>query len=814
MRNNPTLPSEIEEVKKNIIHTARVRLGKELSELSTEEMYTVVAFTIQESLVSKWADAHAKLDLSCRKELYYLSFEFLTGRVLGNNLINLSEQDAYRYALEDLGFSLDNVEEVERDQALGNGGLGRLAACFLDSLATLGYPAYGCGIRYEYGLFQQKIEKGYQVEFPDDWLERGNPWEVGRPEEKVSVQFYGDVHEHYGDGRMYYSYSNTRTVIGIPYDTPISGYQSDNVGTMRLWAAKSPSPIDMEEFNRGNYLASIEEQRDTEILSEVLYPDDNHLAGKVLRLQQQYFFVSCTLQWMLARFKRQNQNLYELPQKIVIHINDTHPALAIPEMMRLLMDQEGLPWNEAWKIVTRIFAYTNHTIMPEALERWQIPMFKKLLPRIYMIVQEIDKRFRQEAKRHFPANDIVESMAIISKDYVNMANLCFVTCFSVNGVSQVHTEILVDQIGRHYVDMFPGKFFGITNGVTPRRWLKKANPALSELITKAIGGDFYKDASLLQNLASFAEDSSFQDEFKRVKQAQKHRFADYILEKNGLKVDPHSLFDVQVKRFHEYKRQMMNILHVMHRYNCILDGLDSGSHPQTFFFGGKAAPGYQRAKQIIKLINNVAHVVNNDPRTKGKLQVVFVENYGVSIAEKIISAAEVSEQISTAGKEASGTGNMKFMLNGALTVGTLDGANIEMLQQVGEENFYSFGLTVEEVLERQKRNIDDVISIYHSNRPIRRVLTQLVDGSFDLGDKDIFRDIYNSLLSGPFPDPYMIVRDLDAYIKIQEDINRDYQYPTLWYKKAILNVAYSGFFSSDRTIEEYVSNIWKLQRVP
>ena len=809
---NAQFRSSVDLVKENIKNSLRTRFGKELADATANDMYRATALTVRDEIMDNWTDTRRTIKRENEKVLYYLSFEFLMGRALGNNIMNLMETDIYKQAVKELGFDFSEVEEVEHDAGLGNGGLGRLAACFLDSLATLNYPAYGCGIRYEYGLFKQKIVDGFQTELPDDWLRDGNLWEIERPDDQVEVKFGGQVKEYWQEGHFRYEYENAYTVIAVPYDTPISGYSTEHMGTLRLWSAKSPMQMDMKAFNEGNYSQAVENQRFAEVISEVLYPDDNHYKGKELRLRQQYFFVSATLQWIIKQFKKTNDNLYELPKKVVIHINDTHPTLAIPEMMRLLMDEESLPWEDAWYIVSKLFAYTNHTIMSEALERWPVGLFNGILPRIYMIVHEMDRRLKENLREYYSDEGIIAKMAIESDNHIDMANMCFATCFAVNGVSQLHTRILVEKVAKNYYNLNPTKFHAITNGVTPRRWLLKANNELSDLISDTIGDNWITNTENLEHLAPYAADKAFQAEFKRVKQTKKEQLAYYIEKHNGIIVDTNSIFDVHVKRLHEYKRQLMNILHIMHLYNRILSGHGSDIYPRTFIFAAKAAPGYEMAKLIIKLINNVAAVINADPIVNGRIKIVFIENYGVSSAEKIISAAEVSEQISTAGMEASGTGNMKFMMNGALTIGTLDGANVEMSQLVGRDNIYIFGLTADEVAHKHAFDFKEVQDLYTHNLAINKVVNQLVDGTFDLGSPEIFQPIYNSLLLARYPDSFMVLRDFESYTITQEQINKDYQNQELWLEKAILNVSNSGYFSSDRTIEEYVSKIWKIWR--
>lgn len=812
------LTPEEETLKKEIVGKINRHFGKTLDEATPKMIYNACALTVRDRIMEKWAVSHQVVKNQGSKKLYYLSFEFLMGRSLSTNILNLMQTKEYEHVLDDLGVKLGEIVELENDAGLGNGGLGRLAACFLDSLTTLDLPAYGCTIRYEYGLFKQKIVDGYQIEMPDPWLEDGNAWEIPRPEETVEVKFGGNVYTDWYEGRFSFRYENSHTILATPYDVPICGYDSKVVNKLRLWSARSPKILDMNEFNSGNYVRAMEEKQLAEVISKVLYPEDNHTEGKELRLKQQYFLVSATMQWIVKEFKnRYGKNWDILPEKAVIHINDTHPTLAIPEMMRILMDEEGLGWERAWDLVTHLFAYTNHTVMSEALEKWPVDMFQRVLPRIYMIAQEMNRRLMEHLQEVYP-NDSGkhEYMAIVAKNQVNMANMCLATCFAVNGVSKLHTDILKQDIFRDYYHLNTNRFYAITNGITFRRWISNANPKLAELITKKIGRGWLKDASELKKLTKYAQDSEFQKEFDKIKRDNKVALAQYIKEHNGIEVNPDSIFDVQAKRLHEYKRQLLNILHIMHQYNSILEHPNEEFVPTTYIFAAKAAPGYDRAKLIIKLINSVANLINHDERIKDKLKVVFIENYGVSIAEKLVVAADVSEQISTAGKEASGTGNMKFMLNGAATIGTLDGANVEMLEQVGEDNIYIFGLKADEVAARVRYNgTEEVRDIYTSNYAIRQVLEQLIDGTLEPNSNQIFRDLYQTLLFGDygFPDTYMVIRDFDEYARTHAKIARDYQNRPLWLEKTIMNTACAGFFSSDRTIDEYNDKIWRLNSI-
>ena len=790
--------------------------GKTLEDASPEMIYTACALTARDRIMEMWAKSHKEVKKEGSKKLYYLSFEFLMGRLLSTNILNLMQTKEYVNALASLGYKLSDIVELENDAGLGNGGLGRLAACFIDSLTTMDLPAYGCTIRYEYGLFRQKIVDGYQTELPDPWLENGNAWEIARPEETVEVKFGGKVYSGWENGRFVCHYENEHTILAMPYDVPLVGYDSKIVNKLRLWSAKSPDYFNMSEFNRGNYVRAVEEKQLAEVISKVLYPEDNHTEGKELRLKQQYFLVSATLQWILREYEnRYGANWSGLPEKAVIHINDTHPTLAIPELMRILLDEKGLGWDEAWDITCRTFAYTNHTVMSEALEKWPLDMFRKILPRVCMIVEEIHRRNMEKIEAFYPGDTGKHNwMAIVADNKVFMANLCLATCFAINGVSKLHTEILEKDIFADYYRMDKSRFYAITNGITFRRWICNCNPELAALITSKIGDKWIKDYTELAKIKKFAKDKEFMREFAQIKRDNKVKLCEYIKEHNGIDVNPDSIFDVQAKRLHEYKRQLMNVLHILADYNRLADNPDMDYYPRTFIFGAKAAPGYARAKNIIKLINTVADKVNNDERIGGKIKVVFLENYGVSIAEKLVVAADVSEQISTAGKEASGTGNMKFMLNGAVTVGTLDGANVEMREQVGDENIYIFGLTADEVTARlHVGDKQEVKNIYASNHALRRVLDQLISGELDSARPQLFRDLYQTLLFGDYgyPDTYMVLRDFESYCAIHDRIAKDYQDRDKWLEKTILNTASSGYFSSDRTISEYNEKIWHLK---
>ena len=810
------LTAKQEALKTEIIGKVNRHFGKVLEEATPHMIYSACALTVRDRIMEKWANSHREVKKEGSKKLYYLSFEFLMGRLLCTNVLNLMQTEDYRAVLNDLGYSLEDVAELENDAGLGNGGLGRLAACFIDSLTTLDLPAYGCTLRYEYGLFRQKIVDGYQTELPDTWLEHGNAWEVARPEEAVKVSFGGEVNTYWEDGRMKISYTNERTVLAVPYDVPLCGYDSKIINKLRLWGAQSSSEFNMHAFNSGNYARAIEEKELASVISKVLYPEDNHTEGKELRLKQQYFLVSATLQWILKEFESRNgADWSKLPDKIVIHINDTHPTMAIPELMRILMDEKGLGWDEAWDIVTHVFAYTNHTVMSEALEKWPQDMFRRVVPRLYMILEEMNRRLMERVEAFYPGDKGKHDyMAILSNNQVSMANTCLASVFAVNGVSKLHTDILKQDIFRDYYLMDKDRFHAITNGITFRRWIANCNPELTKLIDESIGKGWLKDATKLSKLTKFANDAEFCKKYDAIKRANKQVVADYIKEHNGVTVNPDSIFDVQCKRLHEYKRQMMNILHIIVEYNRILTDAEYAKnyYPKTYIFGAKAAPGYKRAKLIIKLINSVGDMINNDARINDKIKVIFIENYGVSIAEKLVTAADVSEQISTAGKEASGTGNMKFMLNGAVTIGTMDGANVEMYEQVGDENIYIFGLRSDEVDARLRvMGNDEVKNIYATNAHLRSALEQLINGSI-VPDTNMFMDLYNTLLFGDYgyADTYMVLRDFEAYIQTHEQISKDYQDRKSWIAKQVMNTAMAGFFSSDRTINEYNDKIWHL----
>ncbi len=800
-------------LKEAIVNKLKHEFGKNVDEASPELIYKACALVIRDRLLAQMAETNKK-DIN-NKKLYYLSMEFLAGRSLANNIINLMQTDSFNNVFKEFGLNLEQILHYEPEAGLGSGGLGRLAACFMDSLTTMELPAVGCGIRYEYGLFKQIIKEGEQVEIPDWWLKYGNIWEVEREEEKVEVRFGGTIEKIWSEGKHIVNYHNYKTIEAIPYDFPISGYGADRVNYLRLWQAKATKAMDMQLFNRGDFVNAFAEKEKDELISKVLYPADNNQEGKMLRLMQEYFLSSATIQWIIKEYKTHyGSNFLQMPDKIVIQINDTHPALAIPEMMRILMDDEGLEWDEAWYIVTNTFAYTNHTVMAEALEKWPIYIFKPLLPRIFSIIKEINLRNMEKLNKFCPCDrNKHEYMAVISHDQINMSNLCLAACFAVNGVSALHGRILTEDLFADYARMNPERFHSITNGITFRRWLLHANPELSELISSRIGTNWLKEPSLLANLKPYADDQDFRKIFAQIKQKNKKKLAAYIRDNYGTEIDICSIFDIHAKRLHEYKRQLLKALHILYLYNRILENPDMYFTPVTFIFAAKAAPGYVRAKQIIKLINSIAELVNNDQRIQNKLKVVFLENYNVSLAEILIPAADLSEQISTAGKEASGTGNMKFMLNGAITIGTLDGANVEIAEQVGKDNIYLFGLRAEEVRQRYQYQSDEVSHIYTSDYELHLVLDQLIHGPLSDYDKAAFRDIYQSLLYGDYgmPDPYMVIRDFREYVEIQEKIYRDYNNPELWWRKAVLNTASAGYFSSDRTIQEYNKRIWHLE---
>ena len=806
--------------KREVTENVKTLFRKTIEEATPQQLYQAVSYAVKEAIIDDWIATQETYDKEDPKVVYYMSMEFLMGRALGNNLINMTAYKEVKEALDELGIDLNLIEDQEPDPALGNGGLGRLAACFLDSLATLGYAAYGCGIRYRYGMFKQKIENGYQVEKPDNWLKDGNPFELRRPEYAKEVRFGGNIRVEYDDrtGKTHFVQENYESVLAIPYDYPIVGYNNHVVNTLRIWDAEPIVDFQLNAFDRGDYHKAVEQQNLAKTIVEVLYPNDNHYAGKELRLKQQYFFVSASLQAAVAKYKRRHDDLMKLPEKMTIQMNDTHPTVAVAELMRILLDEEDLGWNEAWEITTKTCAYTNHTIMAEALEKWPVDLFSRLLPRVYQIIQEIDRRFILKIQEQYPGNEEkIRKMAIIRDGQVKMAHLAIVAGYSVNGVARLHTEILKNQELKDFYQMMPQKFNNKTNGITQRRFLMHGNPLLAQWVTEKIGTkDWATDLSLMSGLKKWADDKEALKEFMDIKYRNKERLAKYILEHNGIEVDPRSIFDVQVKRLHEYKRQLLNILHVMYLYNQIKEHPERSFYPRTFIFGAKASAGYIRAKQIIKLINSVADVVNNDRSINGKLKVVFIEDYRVSNAEMIFAAADVSEQISTASKEASGTGNMKFMLNGAPTLGTMDGANVEIVEEVGTENAFIFGLSSDEVINFENHGGYDPYEIYNNDPEVRRVVEQLVDGTYSHGDSEMYRDLYNSLLKpigGNRADMYFILKDFRSYAEAQTRVEAAYRDRDRWAKMALLNTACCGKFSSDRTIQEYVDDIWHLDAV-
>ena len=806
-----------EEFKKSIIENVKNQYRRTIDEATPQQIFQAVSYAIKDVIIDDWIATQKQFDETGAKKVYYLSMEFLMGRALGNNIINLGAKKAVKEALEELGFDLNAIEDQEPDPALGNGGLGRLAACFLDSLATLGYPAYGCGIRYHYGMFKQKIQDGYQVEVPDEWLKNGYPFELRRPEYATEVKFGGYVKTEWDGERNHFVQEGYQSVLAVPYDMPIVGYGNNVVNTLRIWDAQPIDTFSLSAFDKGDYQKVVEQENLAKNLVEVLYPNDNHYAGKELRLKQQYFFISASLQVALKKFKETNDDIHKLPEKIVFQMNDTHPTVAVAELMRLLLDQEGLNWDEAWGITTKCCAYTNHTIMAEALEKWPIELFSRLLPRVYQIVEEINRRFLIEVQNKYPNNyEKVKKMAIIFDGQVKMAHLAIVAGYSVNGVAKLHTEILKNQELKDFYEMMPEKFNNKTNGITQRRFLLHGNPLLADWITEQIGDEWITDLPHLAKLKVYVDDPKFQQEFMNIKYQNKLRLAKYIKEHNGIDVDPRSIFDVQVKRLHEYKRQLLNILHVMYLYNQLKDNPNMDMVPRTFIFGAKAAAGYQIAKKTIKLINSVADVINNDKSINGKLKVVFIEDYRVSNAELIFAAADVSEQISTASKEASGTGNMKFMLNGALTLGTMDGANVEIVEEVGKENAFIFGLSADEVINYENNGGYNPEEIFNTDQDIRRVLMQLINGYYSPQDPELFRDIYNSLLNtknSAKADTYFILKDFRSYAEAQKRVEAAYRDENWWARAAMLNTASAGKFSSDRTIEEYVRDIWHLEKI-
>ena len=800
-----------EKFKKELESNVRMLFRRKLEEATPQQIYQAVAYSVKDDIIDNWIETHKAYEKQDKKMVYYMSMEFLMGRALGNNMINLLCYDDVRETLEELGLDLNLIEDQEPDAALGNGGLGRLAACFLDSLATLGYPAYGCGIRYRYGMFKQKIENGYQVEVPDNWLKYGNPFEIKRDEYAVEVKFGGYVDVEMHNGRQKFVQKGYQSVRAVPYDMPIVGYGNHIVNTLRIWDAEAINNFNLDSFDKGEYQKAVEQENLARTICEVLYPNDNHMAGKELRLKQQYFFISASVQRAIAKYKETHDDIRKFHEKVTFQLNDTHPTVAVAELMRILVDEEGLEWDEAWEITRKTCAYTNHTIMAEALEKWPIELFSRLLPRVYQIVEEINRRFVIEIQNKYPGDqEKIRKMAIPYDGQVRMAHLAIAGSYSVNGVARLHTDILKKRELKDFYEMMPEKFNNKTNGITQRRFLLHGNPLLASWVTDKIGDDWITNLDHLKHLKVYVDDEKCQQEFMNIKYQNKVRLAKYIKEHNGIDVDPRSIFDCQVKRLHEYKRQLMNILHVMYLYNEIKAHPDMDIVPRTFIFGAKAAAGYYTAKLTIKLINAVADKINNDPSINGKIKVVFIEDYRVSNAELIFAAADVSEQISTASKEASGTGNMKFMLNGALTLGTMDGANVEIVEEVGKENAFIFGLSADQVMEYEKNGNYNPRDVYNNNQDVRQVLTQLVNGFYSPENPELFRALYDALLE---KDTYFTLLDFDSYKEAHNRIDAAYRDEEHWARTAMLQTASAGKFSSDRTIEEYAKEMWHLEKV-
>ena len=811
----PTTSFDKDSIKASIIGKLQRYNGRTIEEASNGQIYRALASTVRDQIMQKWMISREERKTNNNKCLFYLSVEFLMGRSLYTNILNLVSLDAYKQALDELHIDVDKVLQEEPEPALGNGGLGRLAACFMDSLASLDLPAMGCSIRYEYGLFRQKIVDGQQVELPDYWLGNGNVWEMPVMEDACEVHFNGHVEMGNENGRTVFRHVGYNTVEAVPYDMPLVGYDTSTVNSLRLWSARAPKRIDLSDFNHGHYVQASEEKELAEAISNILYPEDNHYEGKLLRLKQQYFFTSATLQYILKDFKKLNgTNWSKLPEKVVIHINDTHPGLAIPELMRLLMDEEGLGWDEAQQIVSRTMAYTNHTIMAEALEKWPEDMVKSLLPRIYQILVEMNKRLCARLWNFFPGEaERVGRMAIIAYGYIHMANLCVAMTFSTNGVSKLHGDILKQETFHDFYLVMPEKFSAITNGITHRRWLMACNPELTKLICDTIGTDWVKDPELLHDLAPYADDAAFREQFEKIKHNNKVRLSNFLKEHQGAIVDPNFIFDAQSKRLHEYKRQMLNALHILVLYNRIVNDPNFTMHPRVFIFGSKAAPGYNRAKQIIRFINGLSVLIAKHPRASKMLQVVFLENYDVSSAQLLIPATEISEQISTASKEASGTGNMKYMMNGAITIGTMDGANVEISEQVGMDNIYIFGMRSDTVLDMYRERNYNPMTIFETNQELRLALTQMIDGTVLPDAPSALQDLYHSLLIGDWgnmADPFFVLKDFGSYSMAQRRIDADYADRDKWNRMAVINTAMSGVFCSDRTIREYNDTIWHL----
>jgi len=809
--------------KRSVLYNVKTLYRKTLEEATPQQIFQAVSYAIKDQIVDNWMTTQKEYEKQDAKVVYYMSMEFLMGRALGNSILNLQGYKEVKEAMEELGLDLNAIEDQEPDAALGNGGLGRLAACFLDSLATLGYPAYGCGIRYRYGMFKQQIRDGYQVEVPDNWLVDGNPFELRRPEYAKIVKFGGYVNVRTDEnGRNIFFQEGYQSVKAVPFDLPIVGYGNGIVNTLRIWDAEPVECFQLDSFDKGDYQKAVEQANLAKNIVEVLYPNDNHYAGKELRLKQQYFFVSASVQEAVGKYMRNHTDIRKFHEKVAFQLNDTHPTVAVAELMRVLMDEHYLTWDEAWEVTTKTCAYTNHTIMAEALEKWPIELFSRLLPRIYQIVEEINRRFIKEIENKYAGQpgvnvqDKIRKMAIIYDGQVKMAHLAIAAGYSVNGVARLHTEILKKQELKDFYEMYPERFNNKTNGITQRRFLLHGNPLLADWVTEHVGNDWITDLPQISRLKVYADDAKAQQEFMNIKYRNKVRLAKYILEHNGIEVNPRSIFDVQVKRLHEYKRQLLNILHVMYLYNDLKEHPEMDFYPRTFIFGAKAAAGYRNAKLTIKLINSVADVINNDASINGKIKVVFIENYNVSNAEIIFAAADVSEQISTASKEASGTGNMKFMLNGALTIGTMDGANVEIVEEVGQENAFIFGLSSDEVINYENYGGYNPMEIFNNDQDVRKVLMQLINGTYAPQDPELFRPLYNSLLNtqnSAKADTYFILKDFKSYADAQKRVEAAYKDEAGWAKSAILNVACSGKFTSDRTIQQYVDEIWKLDKV-
>ena len=793
--------------KTEYIEKLQTMFAEDVIDASSLHQYLALGALIKDFCSKPWIESNKEYEKNKGKQVYYFSMEFLVGRLLNSNLVNLGIRDICKEALNDLGINLKEVEDIELDAGLGNGGLGRLAACFLDSMASTGIPGHGCGIRYKYGLFKQKIEGGYQVEVPDNWLKNGNSWEIRRESKSVEVKFAGEVHLIEKNGVITVIHKNYESVKAVPYDTPVKGYDNNTVNTLRLWSAETmDEDFDFSSFSQGDYAKAGENKYSVEAISQVLYPDDSYEKGKLLRLKQEYFFVSAGLQSIIRTYKKKELSLMEFHKHVAVQINDTHPAVAVAELMRLLIDEEDLSWDDSWNITTQTMAYTNHTIMAEALEKWPVEMFRKLLPRIYMIIEEINRRFCNEVYHRYNGDwNKVNKMSIIYEGYVRMAYLAIVGGHSVNGVAKLHTELLKHQELSDFYEFFPEKFNNQTNGITHRRWLLNSNEELAKLITKTIGNDWIKAPNELNKLMEFAKDASFQEKTHIIKTNNKIDFSNYVSANYGISIDPSSIFDIHVKRMHSYKRQTLNALHIMHLYNELRDNPNLDMVPRTFIFGAKASPSYYIAKQTIKLINTLADKINNDPIARGKIKILFLENYGVSLAEKIIPCADVSEQISTASKEASGTGNMKFMMNGAITIATLDGANVEIFDAVGKDNIILFGLTSKEVIDYYNNKRYNSYDIYNSDARVNIILNQLINGFLET-PKTEFMGIYDSLLL--HNDEYFVLKDFDAYVKAHSEIDRLFRQKSIWQQMSIINIAKSGIFSSDNTIKKYAKEIW------